>query len=38
MLISAGVGATPVLAMLHALAAAQASREVWWVHGARDGE
>ena len=37
-LLSAGVGATPVLAMLHTLAAAQASREVWWVHGARDGD
>jgi ferredoxin-NADP reductase/MOSC domain-containing protein YiiM len=36
-LLSGGVGATPVLAMLHALADAQSSREVWWVHGARDG-
>src|SRR5271170_1841731 len=36
-LLSAGVGATPVLAMLHALAAAPSSREVWWVYGARDG-
>jgi ferredoxin-NADP reductase/MOSC domain-containing protein YiiM len=36
-LVSAGVGATPVLAMLHALAAAQDPREVWWVHGARNG-
>ena len=35
-LISAGVGATPVLAMLHALAAEPSPREVWWVHGARD--
>ena len=35
-LISAGVGATPVLAMLHALAAADDTRPVWWVHGARD--
>jgi ferredoxin-NADP reductase/MOSC domain-containing protein YiiM len=35
LLISAGVGATPVLAMLHALAADQSSREVWWLHGAR---
>ena len=34
-LISAGVGATPVLAMLHALAAARSPREVWWLHGAR---
>ena len=35
LLISAGVGATPVLAMLHALAAARSSRDVWWLHGAR---
>ncbi len=35
-LVSAGVGATPVLAMLHSLAAARDPREVWWVHGARD--
>jgi ferredoxin-NADP reductase/MOSC domain-containing protein YiiM len=36
-LVSAGVGATPVLAMLHALAGTRDPREVWWVHGARDG-
>jgi ferredoxin-NADP reductase/MOSC domain-containing protein YiiM len=36
-LVSAGVGATPVLAMLNALAGAGDPREVWWVHGARDG-
>jgi ferredoxin-NADP reductase/MOSC domain-containing protein YiiM/ferredoxin len=36
-LVSGGVGATPVLAMLHTLADAQTAREVWWVHGARDG-
>ena len=35
LLISAGVGATPVLAMLHALAGAGSGREVWWLHGAR---
>jgi ferredoxin-NADP reductase len=35
LLISAGVGATPVLAMLHALVSAGSSREVWWLHGAR---
>ena len=34
-LVSAGVGATPVLAMLHALAAAHSSRAVWWFHAAR---
>ena len=37
LLISAGVGATPVLAMLHALAAERSGREVWWLHGARSG-
>jgi len=36
-LVSAGIGATPVLAMLHALAAECSRREVWWVHGARNG-
>jgi ferredoxin-NADP reductase len=35
LLISAGVGATPVLAMLHALATARSSRDIWWLHGAR---
>ena len=35
LLISAGVGATPVLAMLHALAASGSAREIWWLHGAR---
>jgi ferredoxin-NADP reductase/MOSC domain-containing protein YiiM len=35
LLISAGVGATPVLAMLHALAAARSSRDIWWLHSAR---
>jgi ferredoxin len=37
LLISAGIGATPVLAMLNALAAARSDREVWWLHGARSG-
>jgi ferredoxin-NADP reductase/MOSC domain-containing protein YiiM len=36
-LLSAGVGATPVIAMLHALAAEASPREVWWLHGARHG-
>jgi ferredoxin-NADP reductase/MOSC domain-containing protein YiiM len=36
-LLSAGVGATPVLAMLHALAAESTRREIWWLHGARNG-
>ena len=35
-LLSAGIGMTPMLAMLHALAAAQSSREIWWLHGARN--
>jgi ferredoxin-NADP reductase/MOSC domain-containing protein YiiM len=35
LLISAGVGATPVLAMLQALAAARSGRDIWWLHGAR---
>ncbi len=35
-LLSAGVGATPVLAMLHALAAESSTREVWWLYGARN--
>ena len=37
-LLSAGIGATPVLAMLHALAATHSTRPVWWLHGARDGQ
>ncbi len=37
-LLSAGVGATPVLAMLHALAAESSAREVWWLFGARNRE
>jgi ferredoxin-NADP reductase/MOSC domain-containing protein YiiM len=35
-LISAGSGATPVLAMLHALSASGSKREVWWLYGARN--
>ena len=35
-LLSAGIGATPVLAMLYALAAARSTRQVLWLHGARD--
>jgi ferredoxin-NADP reductase/ferredoxin len=34
-LVSAGVGATPVLAMLHALVEERPRRQVWWLHGAR---
>jgi ferredoxin-NADP reductase/MOSC domain-containing protein YiiM len=36
-LLSAGVGATPVMAMLYALAAERSQRQVWWIYGARDG-
>ena len=37
-LLSAGIGVTPVLSMLHALASARAEslREVWWIHAARN--
>jgi ferredoxin-NADP reductase/MOSC domain-containing protein YiiM len=35
-LLSAGVGATPVMSMLHALAAESSQREVWWIYGARN--
>ena len=37
-LLSAGIGATPVLAMLHALAAAQSRRQIWWLHTTRNAE
>jgi len=36
-LLSAGIGVTPVLAMLHALAAEASTREIWWLYGARSG-
>jgi ferredoxin-NADP reductase/MOSC domain-containing protein YiiM len=36
-LLSAGVGVTPVLAMLGALARVGSRRPVWWLHGARSG-
>jgi ferredoxin-NADP reductase/MOSC domain-containing protein YiiM/ferredoxin len=35
-LLSAGVGVTPVMAMLHALAAQASPRTVWWIQGARN--
>jgi len=37
LLVSAGIGATPVLAMLHALVQERSDREIWWLHGARNG-
>jgi len=36
-LLSAGIGVTPVLAMLHALAAEASPRQIWWLYGARNG-
>jgi ferredoxin-NADP reductase/MOSC domain-containing protein YiiM/ferredoxin len=35
LLISAGIGVTPVLSMLHQLAAGPSQRDVWWLYGAR---
>jgi ferredoxin-NADP reductase len=39
-LLSAGIGVTPVLSMLHALAtgSAKSPRDVWWIHAARSAE
>jgi ferredoxin-NADP reductase/MOSC domain-containing protein YiiM len=37
-LISGGIGITPVLAMLHALSAARSAREIWWLHTTRNRE
>jgi ferredoxin-NADP reductase/predicted pyridoxine 5'-phosphate oxidase superfamily flavin-nucleotide-binding protein len=36
-LVSAGIGVTPLLSMLHAIATEETGRQVWFVHGARDG-
>lgn len=35
-LLSAGIGATPVLAMLHSLAEGRSTRQTLWLHAARD--
>jgi ferredoxin-NADP reductase/MOSC domain-containing protein YiiM len=35
LLISAGIGVTPVLSMLHELAASRSARDIWWLYGAR---
>jgi ferredoxin-NADP reductase len=35
-LISAGIGITPVLAMLHALSAVGSGRDIWWLHTTRN--
>ena len=37
-LASAGIGITPVLAILHMLAAETSAREIWWLYGARNGK
>jgi ferredoxin-NADP reductase/MOSC domain-containing protein YiiM len=37
-LLSAGIGATPVLAMLYAMSSAHATRPLLWLHVARDGK
>jgi ferredoxin-NADP reductase/MOSC domain-containing protein YiiM len=37
-LLSAGIGATPVLAMAHALAATHSDRQIWWLHTTRNTE
>lgn len=37
-LFSAGIGATPVLAMLHALSDAGSGRDIWWLHTTRNRE
>ncbi|MEZ0448038.1 MOSC domain-containing protein [Cellulomonas sp. ICMP 17802] len=36
LLVSAGIGLTPVLAMLHRLASDRSTRPVWWIHAAHD--
>jgi ferredoxin-NADP reductase len=35
-LLSAGIRATPVLAMLRSLSSAASRREIWWIYGARN--
>jgi ferredoxin-NADP reductase/MOSC domain-containing protein YiiM len=37
-LLSAGIGATPVLSMLHSLVESHSTRKVLWLYAARDGE
>jgi ferredoxin-NADP reductase/ferredoxin len=36
LLVSGGVGATPVLAMLHELATQHSTRQIWWLQAARN--
>jgi ferredoxin-NADP reductase/MOSC domain-containing protein YiiM len=35
LLLSAGIGVTPVLSMLYDLAARRSERDIWWLYGAR---
>jgi len=35
-LLSAGIGATPVMSMLHVLATNKSERQVWWIYAARN--
>jgi ferredoxin-NADP reductase/MOSC domain-containing protein YiiM/ferredoxin len=37
-LLSAGIGVTPILAMLHVLAEERSARQILWLHAARDGQ
>lgn len=37
-LVSAGVGVTPMLSILHSVVADQPGRRIWFVHGTRDGQ
>ena len=37
-LVSAGVGVTPMVSILHAVAEQHSDRPVWFIHGARDGD
>lgn len=37
LLLSAGIGVTPLLSMLHHLVASRSNRPVWWLYAARDG-
>ncbi|MFD0433407.1 MOSC domain-containing protein [Streptomyces chartreusis] len=38
LLVSAGIGLTPVLAMLHELSESRSKREIWWIHSARSSQ
>ena len=38
LLVSAGIGLTPLLAMLHRLASEPSTREVWWIHTTHDAD